>query len=147
MRKSLIAAAALATLGALAIPAIAQQAGGGHDGHHGPDGHRRHLERLDANKDGAVDKAEFRARRTQDFAAMAEGKPIAKADFAAAMERLHEAKHKERMAEMFDRLDADKNGQLTQAEYEAAADTRFDRMDDNDDGKLTPDDRKGRHHR
>lgn len=53
-----------------------------------------------------------------------------------------EAKMAERLQERFSRLDENRDGTVTAAEYAAAGDKMFDRMDRNDDGVLN--DRRGR---
>jgi hypothetical protein len=87
--------AAVAT--ALAAPALAQQGPGG--------GMRRSPEELaaafdkaDANKDGSLDKVEFKATIPAEMAAQVDDT---------------------RLATMFERRDGDKDGKVTKAEYTA----------------------------
>jgi Ca2+-binding EF-hand superfamily protein len=153
MKNKLMIGAGLVAL--LAIPVLAQGGGESHAGMHkmhemGPTT-RAELEakikerfaEADANKDGAVTKAEFDAR-------------------IAAKRQEWQAKRAERRAEMFARLDTDKNGQLSQQEFATRPEGErggwkgrgkghhggmmgmgrggegwFERMDANKDGKVT----------
>ena len=73
----------------------------------------------DANKDGVVTKEElakaFASRRGQA------GQPVSERVFQA--------------------LDADKDGKISAAEWQAAGERRFARLDRNNDGDVTADDR------
>jgi len=69
---------------------------------------KSHFDKLDANKDGVVTRAEFDAAR-------------------AKMQAERKAKAAERHAERFAKLDTDKNGQISRAEYDAAYQARADR--------------------
>jgi Ca2+-binding EF-hand superfamily protein len=46
---------------------------------------------------------------------------------------------------MFDRMDADKDGKVTKAEFEAAGDKMFQRMDKNGDGIIEKDEMQKPH--
>jgi Ca2+-binding EF-hand superfamily protein len=116
MKKYLIGASLVALL---AVPALALQ-DGDHHGMKGPQTRAQVQARIqerfakaDANKDGAVTKAEFDAHR-------------------ATMKAEWQAKRAERKAEMFGKLDADKNSQLSQAEFNAPRPDRDDRKGDGD---------------
>lgn len=106
--KKFVIAASLAALVAGSAPALAQQAG--------PDRRAQPTTRadvtarvkerfalVDANRDGAVTRAEFDGYRAK-----------------AQAER--ETKRTERRGEMFARLDANKDGQISQAEFAARPD-------------------------
>ena len=107
MKNYLIGASLVALL---AVPALAIQAGGDHHGAKGPRGPetraeaqaeaQKHFAMVDTNKDGAVTQAEADAAR-------------------AAMKGQWQKKRGERRAEMFGKLDTDKNGQLSPAEFNA----------------------------
>ena len=119
-----------------AVPALAQPGEGGpHGGPHGG----RMLERFDSDKDGAISPQEFATARAANFARLdADGDGrIARQDFPDAVARARE----ERAERMFEELDADKDGVLTKAEFEAHSSRAFARMDRNGDGKLSPEDR------
>lgn len=103
--KKLMIGAGIAT--ALAAPAIAMQMGD----HEGPRGARgpvtraqvkakvaEHFAQVDTNKDGAITMAEVEAHH-------------------AAMKAQWEARRADRRAALFDKLDADKNGQLSRSEF------------------------------
>jgi len=105
MKKYLIGASLVALL---AVPALALQHGDMH-GHEakGPTTRadviakvQQHFAKVDANKDGAITRAEFDAHR-------------------AAMKAEWQARRAERRAEHFAMLDTDKNGQLSKEEFSA----------------------------
>lgn len=153
MKNKFIIGASLAAL--LAVPVLAQgmASHGAMHGMHEMQGPttraqleariKEHFAQADANKDGAVTKAEFDAR-------------------AAARKQEWQAKRAERRAEMFAKLDTDKNGQLSREEFSARPERGdhdgmkrhgmgghhrgmmfgmggnwFERMDANKDGRLT----------
>lgn len=150
MKKYLIGAS-LAAL--LAVPALAMQGGGDGKKPMAPQTRaevqakiQEHFTKVDANKDGAITRAEADAAH-------------------AAMKAEWQKKRGERRAEMFGKLDTDKNGQLSQAEFNAPRGDHakgdhadrghrgghhggkmgmgrmgggmFDRLDANKDGKVT----------
>jgi len=94
--KMLAVATALATI--IAAPAFAQVPGGGGGMRMTPEERAAAFDKGDANKDGKLDKVEFKATIP---AAMA-----ANADDA-------------RLGMMFDRRDTDKDGSLSKAEFTA----------------------------
>ena len=155
MKNKLFLGAGLAAL--LAVPVLAQGVAPDHHDGHGMKGPTTRAELVtkikerfaeaDANKDGAVTKAEFDAR-------------------IAAKKQEWQAKRAERRSEMFAKLDTDKNGQLSQQEFNTrpergeyggkgghrwggghhrgmmfgmgrGGDGWFERMDANKDGKVT----------
>lgn len=101
------------------------------------------FERLDLNKDGAVDAAEIVAARQIRFEAS-----DANGDGKLTSEEL-QAAHQKRAAEqaerhssrMIKRLDEDGDGAITKAEFDAKADRRgarmLKRLDADGDGKIT----------
>ncbi|WP_162305829.1 EF-hand domain-containing protein [Oleisolibacter albus] len=130
--------AALSTL-VLASAAHAQAEGPRRQG----PGAQAMWEKMDTNKDGVVDEAEFKAARAEMFKRMdkdGDGK-ISKADFPAAMDQARTQRHAEMQNRMFDQLDTNKDGFVTADEFAAGAGKGFERFDRNDDGKLTPEDR------
>jgi Ca2+-binding EF-hand superfamily protein len=128
------------------------------------------FERLDANKDGKLDQADRTAREKARFDrvdANHDGS-VSYAEFTA-MHTQHDGAGKERFAqrgEHADRAgragqhrmafrdasrgrggmtrlaDADKDGAITRAEFQAAALQRFDRLDADKDGTVSPDEAK-----
>ena len=122
----------LALLLASAAPASSQEREDEFDG-------AAFLQRLDMNGDGAVDMAEFRAHRAARFARFDpdDRKQVTKAEFIAAVEQSSAAAHARRLAEIFDRIDRDRDGVLTLGEYLAHGELLFRRLDKNGDGVLT----------
>jgi hypothetical protein len=132
---------------------------------------RAMFERIDFNKDGKIDKADREARMAERFKKMdTDGSgEISLAEMTAAREARQE-KRGERMAMRADRgpgepgarkggwrgkrggpgmgmrggmerLDANKDGAITLAEFEAGALERFARHDANKDGRITQEER------
>lgn len=64
---------------------------------------------------------------------------------APAFAAKHEGKHHARHAAMIERLDTDKDGKVTLAEFKANAATAFKAFDANGDGQVTKDEIKARH--
>lgn len=125
MKTYLIAGAMLAlTAGAASAQAGPGQMGG----------------RLDANGDGKVTLAEFKAGRPgmQRLDTNKDGK-ISKAEFAARPQRKAppEGKAKGDGSRMFGMLDANNDGFIDKAELDTMAEKRFSRMDADGDGVLS----------
>lgn len=122
---------------ALTATAVAQRGPGG-EGDRQMRGERM-VERFDANGDGDISKEEIETVRAQEFAAA-----DTNGDGALTLEEVQahqEAKRAERRAQrqqaMFDRLDTDGNGVLTEDEFGPREMERFDRIDSNDDGVIS----------
>lgn len=112
---------------------------GSHEGH-GPGGHKnKMLEMLDTNKDGSISKAEFEAKRSNEFSAADANNDgtVTPAELTAFHEKKMEERKAERQKRMFDRLDTNKDGKVSKEEFEAGG--KFERMDKNNDGKITAD--------
>lgn len=81
------------------------------------------FERIDANNDGQVSRAELaawkKAQRSGRRANAAEGFRHADADGDGAISRDEAGKHAPRLARRFDAIDADRDGKLTQEELRA----------------------------
>ena len=91
------------------------------------------FDRFDANKDGAISRAEWdahAAQRQQHRAAMGGQKRIIRMGAMGLRGR------------MFERADADRDGRVTIAEAQNAALQHFDRVDANRDGQITPEERR-----
>ncbi len=106
-----------------------------------PDGDKKHgdfsqriLERVDADKDGRISKAEFDAEGSKMFAKLDENSDGKIAE--SEMPQRHWAKFG---GKMFDRMDADNDGKVTKAEFQAAGEQMFQRMDKNGDGIIEKD--------
>lgn len=144
------------------------------DGQPGHRGHRM-FEKLDANKNGAVTRAEVTAAVEKHFTEVDTNKDgtISAAELDAMHQRMHDM--------MFERMDTDKNGQISRDEFRAAhadmgkrwgkghhggrmgggmmkenatradmltrAQAMFDRVDTNRDGTITAAERDAAHGR
>jgi Ca2+-binding EF-hand superfamily protein len=110
------------------------------------------FDRLDANKDGSISRAEFDAafaaraeRRGEDGPGMGRGRMMR--DHAMREGGPREGRMRGGMAggfgaNMFERLDTDHDGRVSLAEAKARALAMFDRVDANRDGTVTPDERR-----
>lgn len=127
--------------------------------------------KLDANKDGKVDKADREARWAERFASIDTDKngAISREEFIAhhgamkdrdgAAPARHAGEHdraghgpkghrgegRRGMAggmHMMGMADANKDGTITRAEFDAGMKTHFDMADANKDGKITPEERR-----
>lgn len=129
--------------------------------------------KLDANKDGKLDKADREARhaahKAEMFARLDANKDgsISKDEFAAARSGRGEGKHHEGMGPggksrgepgqrghgkmrgmgmmMLGMADANKDGAVSKDEFTAAHAGHFDKVDTDKDGKITPAERKAAH--
>ena len=68
-------------------------------------------------------------------------------DGQVSFEELRGARHKARGERLLDRLDADRDGKVSKAEALAKATERFDRVDANNDGFITAEELAARHGR
>ena len=83
------------------------------------------FDRIDANRDGMISRAEFVQAH------------------AMREQKMGEMKGMSGMAgRIFEKADANHDGRVTQAEAQAEAFAHFDMMDANHDGRVTPDERK-----
>ena len=106
------------------------------------------FERFDADKNGEVAKAEVDAKREAFRDARKAFREVKATDGEArqaAREALRDARMDRMGARMFERADADKNGTLTKAEMETAANAMFKQRDSNGDGFITTDEVGKRH--
>lgn len=145
--KRILTHGAAATGGALALVlAVGVVAYASSDKHHGSHHAERidHIfEMLDANADGAIDKAEVEGAQAARFAAAdANGDGVLT---SAEMNAAAAKRTEKRIERMVARLDANSDGALDQAEFAAAgqkhgggrAAKRFKRFDANGDGRVT----------
>jgi len=109
---------------------------GGYEQGYSPRGGRRManriFERFDVDKDGAITQAEIEEIRTADFAAAdtnGDGEISLEEFKAAFLERSND-----RMVRVFQRLDRDGDGIVTQAEADRAANRMFNRLDRDGNG-------------
>ena len=110
-----------------------------------PNGHRgdftQHiLERVDTDKDGKISKAEFDAEGSKMFAKLDEN-----SDGKIASDEMPQRHWARFGGQMFDRMDADHDGNVTKAEFQAAGEKMFQRMDKNNDGIIEKDEMSGPH--
>ncbi|MEL7544986.1 MAG: EF-hand domain-containing protein, partial [Pseudomonadota bacterium] len=141
--KVAIVAAGLGVLGTgIAFgPAVAAQGGWGKMAGHGGKGFHRMIKRFDADNNGELTLQELENGRSERFKkADTNGDGVVTADELKAriMQRM-ERRADRRVKRMIRRLDEDRNGQVTEAEYLSRAKERFTWADLNDDGKLSGD--------
>ena len=96
-------------------------------------------ERLDANKDGSISKAEWDQHSADRTAKR--GEKRADAGEGKRGKRGHHGGRGGHGDMMMARADTDGNKVISQAEFQAAALARFDAADANKDGKVTPEER------
>ena len=143
---------ALASLMAISFSAAATAEGGMHM----KGKHKGMLKLMDVNGDGTVDKAEFKDFHDQNFSGADKNRDgnLDAAEFVVfqkIMQEQHEkakAMAKKKKAQKhFDKMDANGDGKISKAEFEAKSDRRFIRMDHNDDGVLNKEDRAKKMHK
>ncbi len=119
MTHRTFAALAVSAFLAGTLPAMAQPMGPA-DGPRGP-GRAEMLAKYDANKDGKLDDTERAAIKADHFKALdkdGDGK-VKRADFPAAVDAARETARQERELAMFDKMDTNKDGIVTGAEFAA----------------------------
>ncbi|HEX4081243.1 MAG TPA: hypothetical protein VHX61_20460 [Rhizomicrobium sp.] len=89
----------------------------------------------DLNKDGKVTRAEFDKLTQQQFNAIAKGGSLNPEQYY----QLLAAQSRDISARVFQRLDRDRDGKLTLAEFAASQEKLFSRLDKNNDGVITED--------
>ncbi|OYQ33364.1 hypothetical protein CHU95_13110 [Niveispirillum lacus] len=116
--RTLVALAVSALL-AGSLPAMAQPMDPA-DGPRGP-GRAEMLAKYDANKDGKLDDTERAAIKADRFKALdkdGDGK-VKRGEFPAALEAAQEKAKQDRQLAMFDKMDTNKDGTVTDAEFAA----------------------------
>lgn len=140
----------LATVIAVSFTATAMAGDGKYKKHKNKMRSDHMIEKMDTDKDGAVSTDEFKAHRAEIFsAADSNGDGSLSGDEFAAMAKAMQEKREEAMKmarekkrqNHFNKMDADGDGKISQAEFDAGGEHRFNRMDNNDDGKLDKNDR------
>jgi hypothetical protein len=165
MRKTTIALYGALSAAVLAVAgvAIAEPMAGPHKGEMSGPSTRAEAEqkaaeafaKMDANGDGAINQEDHQARVAEHFASLDSNSDgsLSLAEFSAGGPKGHgkmrgdkdgmgHMGHGGRGMMMSKMADADKNGQVTAAEFTAAALTRFDQADANKDGTVTVEERK-----
>lgn len=119
MTHRTLAALAVSALLATPLTAVAQPMGPA-DGPHGL-GRTQILAKYDANKDGKLDDAERAAIKADHFKTLDKDgdDKVKRADFPAALEAAREKARLEHELAMFDKMDTDKDGTVTAAEFAA----------------------------
>jgi len=158
-KTSMMAAAAIAALGLLAVTGASYaDRGEGDCGpglHHGPGGHGARagmlFEKFDVNGDGSVTRAEIDETRGAKLQA-ADGNADAQLTLEE-FQTLWLEMTRPMMVDRFQDLDEDGNGQVTEAELGRPLDNMFVFLDRNEDGSITQQelrslhDQHGKHHR
>jgi Ca2+-binding EF-hand superfamily protein len=99
------------------------------------------LQRLDANKDGRIERDEIRPRMAKRFAAIdANGdKVVTVAEIDTMLQKRLEA----RRTRMLALMDANKDGNITTGEFDRVADSMFDKADTDHNGGVDMAELKG----
>ena len=96
------------------------------------------FDRIDANHDGTISRAEFVAAHAKREQKMGDMKEMRGMGGMGGMRQMQGG-----MADrIFEKSDTNHDGRVTQAEAQAEAFAHFDMMDANHDGRVTPDERK-----
>ena len=89
----------------------------------------------DLNRDGKITRAEFDKATQQAFSGSAKGGFLTPEQYY----QLEAAQSRAISARVFQRLDRDRNGKLTLAEFASSQERLFSRLDKNNDGAVTQD--------
>jgi Ca2+-binding EF-hand superfamily protein len=149
---------ALLTVAATALATAAYAAGpnGGHGGF---------LKSADLNKDGAIDQTEFQTTRDKWFADLDADKDgfVTADELKAFGDKMHaewakkhgdqaatdnpdaNKKHGDFSQRILNRVDTDKDGKISKAEFDAEGSKLFAKLDENSDGKITESEMPQRH--
>ncbi|MEL6287230.1 MAG: EF-hand domain-containing protein [Pseudomonadota bacterium] len=143
MTKAMVAVAGVGVLGAGVAfgPAVAGQGGWGKMAGHGGKGLQRMLRSMDADDNGELTLQELeqgQARRFDQADANGDGQVTADEMKAQRMRRI-ERRMERRIQRQMRRLDENRDGVVSKAEFVDAAKQRFTWADLNDDGTLTRD--------
>lgn len=142
---------------ALATAAFADGASGGHSG--GPGGF---LKSADLNKDGVIDQTEFQTTRDKWFTDLDANKDgfVTADELKAFGDKMHaewakkhgdhaadkpEGKHGDFSQHILERVDTDKDGKISKAEFDAEGSKLFAKLDENGDGKIAQNELPQRH--
>ena len=96
-----------------------------------------YFDKLDTDKDGAVNRDEFMAAQTMRFQALDKNKDgaVSKDEYTVGN------RNQERRAKWFEQMDTNKDGKVEKAEWDAAQEKHFAARDKNKDGKWTKDEK------
>ena len=97
------------------------------------------MERMDVNKDGKIDRADFVARHKEMFARMDQNGDgtVTLDEMRAAHEKMREERRRRMEERMFGRLDANGDGKLNEEELVARGEKAFAELDENGDGVIS----------
>lgn len=143
---------ALLTFAATAL-ATAAFADGGHGGF---------LKSADLNKDGVIDQTEFQTTRDKWFSDLDANKDgfVTADELKAFGDKMHaewakkhgdqaadkpEGKHGDFSQHILERVDTDKDGKISKAEFDAEGSKLFAKLDENGDGKIAQSEMPQRH--
>jgi Ca2+-binding EF-hand superfamily protein len=105
--------------------------------------------KADANKDGAIDRAEFDTQRAAQFKAMdTNGDGVLTAEEMKAFHEQRRADMRDNMTGKFvTRIDTSGDGKISAAEWQANSLQKFVKLDGNGDGAVTADEFQNMHKR
>ena len=144
---------ALLTFAASTLAATAALA----DGHGGPGGF---LKSADLNKDGVIDQTEFQTTRDKWFVDLDTNKDgfVTADELKAFGDKMHaewakkhadqadsDNKHGDFTQHILERVDTDKDGKISKAEFDAEGAKMFAKLDENSDGKIAENEMPQRH--
>src|SRR5262249_18477196 len=131
--------------------------------------HGGFLKAADANKDGVIDQSEFQASRDKWFADLDTNKDgfVTADELKAFGDKMHaesakkhgdqaqansngadtdkDGKKRDFGARIMERVDTDKDGKISKAEFDAAGQKMFAKLDENKDGKIESNEMPQRH--
>jgi hypothetical protein len=102
------------------------------------------FEILDADKNGSISKQEFTAKRDRDGKRGQRDQAGVDSEKGES-QRKHRGHHRGGGMMMHKMADANKDGAISQAEFTAAATKHFDMVDTNKDGRITKEEREAAH--
>jgi Ca2+-binding EF-hand superfamily protein len=129
----------------------------------GPAGHGGFLKSADLNKDGVIDQTEFQTARDKWFADLDTNKDgfVSADELKAFGDKMHaewakkhgdqvdnkpaDAKRGDFSQRILERVDTDKDGKISKAEFDAEGSKLFAKLDDNGDGKISSNEMPQRH--
>ena len=140
---------------ALATAAFADGASGGHGGF---------LKSADLNQDGVIDQTEFQTARDKWFADLDTNQDgfVTADELKAFGDKMHaewakkhgddaaankpaDSKHGDFSQHILERVDTDKDGKISKAEFDAEGSKLFAKLDENGDGKIAQNEMPQRH--
>jgi Ca2+-binding EF-hand superfamily protein len=125
-------------------------------------GHGGFLKSADLNKDGVIDQTEFQTTRDKWFADLDANKDgfVSADELKAFGDKMHaewakkhadqaankpEGKHGDFSQRILERVDTDKDGKISKAEFDAEGSKLFAKLDENGDGKIAQSEMPQRH--